>query len=50
MAVGADGLEIEVHDCPKKALSDGPQQLLPAQFASLVGKARGIAQAIGRDV
>ena len=50
VAVGADGLEIEVHDCPKKALSDGPQQLLPAQFASLVGKARGIAQAIGRDV
>ena len=50
VAVGADGLEIEVHDCPKKALSDGPQQLLPAQFAALVGKARGIAQAIGREL
>ncbi len=50
VAVGADGLEIEVHDCPKKALSDGPQQLLPEQFAALVAKARGVAAAIGRDL
>ena len=50
VAVGADGLEIEVHECPKKALSDGPQQLLPPQFAALAEKARGIAAAIGRDV
>jgi len=50
VAVGADGLEIEVHDCPKKALSDGPQQLLPEAFAALVGKARLVAQAIGRDL
>ena len=50
VAAGADGLEIEVHDCPKKALSDGPQQLLPEQFAALVAKARGIAAAIGREL
>ena len=50
VAAGADGLEIEVHDCPKQALSDGPQQLLPEQFAALVAKARGIAAAIGREL
>ena len=50
VAVGADGLEIEVHDCPKKALSDGPQQLLPEQFAALVAKARAVAEAVGRTV
>ena len=50
VAVGADGLEIEVHCDPKHALSDGPQQLLPGQFASLVGKARLVASAIGRNI
>ena len=50
VAVGADGLEIEVHDCPKKALSDGPQQLLPPQFAALVEKARAVAAAVGREI
>ena len=50
VAVGADGLEIEVHDCPKKALSDGPQQLLPDQFAGLVAKARAVAAAVGREI
>ncbi|MBR1608538.1 MAG: 3-deoxy-7-phosphoheptulonate synthase, partial [Kiritimatiellae bacterium] len=46
VAVGADGLEIEVHNCPKKALSDGPQQLLPEQFSRLVAKARAVAEAV----
>ena len=50
VAVGADGLEIEVHGDPKHALSDGPQQLLPAQFAALVEKARLVASAIGREI
>ena len=31
LAVGADGVHIEVHDCPEEAKSDGPQALLPAQ-------------------
>jgi 3-deoxy-7-phosphoheptulonate synthase len=35
-AVGADGLLIEVHPCPERALSDGEQSLDPAQFADLM--------------
>src|SRR6476620_9119394 len=36
IAAGADGLLIEVHNCPDKALSDGAQSLYPEQFAKLV--------------
>ena len=50
IAVGADGLEIEVHNDPKHALSDGPQQLVPEQFDSLVAKARAVAEAVGRSI
>ena len=42
---GADGLEIEVHNCPKKALSDAAQQLTPEQFVGVmkdIEKARSI--------
>ena len=42
---GADALEIEVHTCHEKALSDAAQQLTPAQFAEVmtaIGKARSI--------
>ena len=42
---GADALEIEVHTCPEKALSDAAQQLTPAQFADVmeaINKARSI--------
>ncbi len=46
VAVGADGLEIEVHDNPAKALSDGPQALLPDQFAELVEQMNKIHQTI----
>ena len=45
-ACGADGLEIEVHDCPQKAWSDGPQALLPAQFAELMPKIRAVREAV----
>jgi 3-deoxy-7-phosphoheptulonate synthase len=38
MAVGADGLIIEVHNCPKEALSDGDQALLPRDFEYLMKK------------
>ncbi|MGC2744936.1 MAG: 3-deoxy-7-phosphoheptulonate synthase [Candidatus Angelobacter sp.] len=48
VAAGADGLLIEVHNCPDKALSDGAQSLYPEQFAKLVGELRLIAPAVGR--
>ena len=50
VAVGADGLLIEVHHDPDRALSDGPQSILPDEFAQLIREAREIAQVIGRSV
>jgi 3-deoxy-7-phosphoheptulonate synthase len=50
VAAGADGLLIEVHPNPDRALSDGAQSLYPAQFAELMREARAIAEAIGRRV
>ncbi len=50
VAAGADGLLIEVHNCPDKALSDGAQSLYPEQFAQLMGQLRVIAPAVGRRV
>jgi 3-deoxy-7-phosphoheptulonate synthase len=50
VAAGADGLLIEVHPNPDRALSDGVQSLFPAQFAQLMREARVIADAIGRRV
>jgi 3-deoxy-7-phosphoheptulonate synthase len=50
VAAGADGVIIEVHPDPDRALSDGGQSLYPEQFASLVVELRTIAQAIGREV
>ena len=43
VAAGADGVHIEVHSCPEKALSDGPQALLPAQYKSLMADLRRLA-------
>lgn len=48
IAAGADGVMIEVHPNPDRALSDGAQSLDPDQFASLMSELRVIAQAIGR--
>ena len=45
-ACGADGLEIEVHNCPQKAWSDGPQALLPSQFAALMPKIAAIREVV----
>ncbi len=42
VAVGADGLLVETHCHPEKALSDGPQALLPSDFIRLVDQCRGI--------
>lgn len=50
VAAGADGLIIEVHPDPTRALSDGAQSLYPQQFIELVVQIRDIAHAIGRDV
>jgi 3-deoxy-7-phosphoheptulonate synthase len=50
VAAGADGLIIEVHPDPDRALSDGAQSLDPAQFGELVGQVRLIAEAIGRTL
>lgn len=50
VAAGADGVHIEVHNEPKKALSDGAQALLPHQYASLVEQMRRVAEAVGRGL
>lgn len=50
VACGADGLLIEVHPCPEKALSDGPQSLYPEGFAQLMKELRPIAEAVGRRI
>ena len=50
VAAGADGLLIEVHDDPEKALSDGAQSLYPSQFEQLMKELRMIAPAVGRTV
>jgi 3-deoxy-7-phosphoheptulonate synthase len=48
VAAGADGLMVEVHPSPDRALSDGAQSLWPEQFEELVGQVDLIAEAIGR--
>ncbi len=50
VAAGADGLLIEVHPNPDRALSDGAQSLYPEQFARLMKETRMIAEAIGRKI
>lgn len=50
MAAGADGLLIEVHQDPERALSDGAQSLYPDQFAQLMKETRMIAPAVGRRI
>jgi 3-deoxy-7-phosphoheptulonate synthase len=50
VAAGADGLLIEVHPNPERALSDGGQSLSPEEFASLMKELRGIAASIGRSL
>jgi len=50
VAAGADGLLIEVHPAPDRALSDGAQSLYPDQFAALVSELRPIVTAIGRTL
>ncbi len=50
IAAGADGIIVEVHPRPEKALSDGQQSLTPAEFEELMRQARVIAGAVGRSI
>ncbi len=50
VAAGADGLMIEIHHDPEKALSDGPQALLPETYLKLMDELQKIAEAIGRTL
>nr|WP_312288716.1 3-deoxy-7-phosphoheptulonate synthase [Clostridium chromiireducens] len=50
VAVGADGLIIEVHNDPANALCDGPQSIKPSKFAKLMEELRVIAAAVGREI
>jgi 3-deoxy-7-phosphoheptulonate synthase len=50
VAAGADGVHIEVHDCPEEALSDGPQALLPAQYAEVAAQIHKLAELFGKSI
>lgn len=50
VAAGADGLMIEVHPWPEKALSDGSQSLKPDRFLKLMEDLRQMARLVGRDI
>lgn len=50
VAAGADGLMIEVHNCPEKAMSDGEQSLTPEHFDSLIKALRPIAESVGKEL
>jgi len=50
LAVGADGLLIEVHHQPDRALSDGPQAILPEMFQELMRQLARLAPVVGRTI
>ena len=50
IASGADGVLVEVHDHPDKALSDGPQSIYPDQFAKMMAELEQIAPVVGRSL
>ncbi len=50
LAVGADGIMVEVHVTPETALCDGPQSLRPAEFDGLMKDLRSMGSLFGRDV
>ena len=50
IATGADGVLVEVHHQPEKALSDGPQSIYPAQFATMMDEIEQIASVVGRSL
>ncbi len=50
VAAGADGIHIEVHSCPERALSDGPQALVPDQFDRLMREIQALADLFGKTI
>ncbi len=50
VAAGADGIMVEVHPDPEKALSDGGQSLVPANFRRMMREIEKVARAVGRSV
>ncbi|MGB8259929.1 MAG: 3-deoxy-7-phosphoheptulonate synthase [Terracidiphilus sp.] len=50
VAAGADGVMVEVHDHPEKALSDGPQSIYPEQFATMMNELAQLAPIVGRTL
>jgi 3-deoxy-7-phosphoheptulonate synthase len=50
VAVGADGVHVEVHDCPEEAKSDGPQALLPQQFRELTQQIARLAALFNKKI
>ncbi len=50
VAVGADGVMIDVHPSPQEALVDGPQALVDAEFAAMMDELRAVAAAVGRSI
>ncbi|MGB6973116.1 MAG: 3-deoxy-7-phosphoheptulonate synthase [Terracidiphilus sp.] len=50
VAVGADGILVEVHHQPEKALSDGPQSIYPAQFAEMMDEVERMAPIVHRTL
>jgi 3-deoxy-7-phosphoheptulonate synthase len=50
VASGCDGILVEVHNHPEKALSDGPQSLYPDQFARMMDELEQIAPVVGRKL
>jgi 3-deoxy-7-phosphoheptulonate synthase len=50
IAAGADGILVEVHDHPEKALSDGPQSIYPAQFARMMDELEQLAPIVSRTM
>jgi 3-deoxy-7-phosphoheptulonate synthase len=50
VAAGADGVHIEVHNCPEEAMSDGPQALLPEQYAKVAEQITAMAKLLGKTI
>jgi 3-deoxy-7-phosphoheptulonate synthase len=50
IAAGADGVHIEVHNCPEEAMSDGPQALLPDQYREIADQIQKLAKLMGKSV
>lgn len=50
IAAGADGVHIEVHNCPAEALSDGPQALLPDQYTAITKQIQDLVKLLGKEI